>query len=395
MNKTCFYHYAPTKILFGHGMVERITSELGAGARPLLLFGERSAHVCGAAGALKTALSAFKTHECWGIEPNPQHSSCVRIAREARDHSADCIIAVGGGSVIDAAKYIAMAARLNDPGEAWNILTKKMHPPADPLPIGVVVTRSGTASEVNSAMVISRTSTREKLGFAHYRCAPRWAVIDVHYQRSLSRRACAQGLCDAFVHTLEQYLVGDDHEQVWLQDRQAEALLMTLRDLGHKLASSQCWDDNDLAMFAWAAPQALNGTLSRGVRGDWSTHELGHLVTAFIGMAHADTLTALLAANFRERFAIKKAKLARFGRTVWGIDHCATENALATAAIDATEAFFASLEAPTDLKSLSAAAAESLVGWVTDQLEQRGYALGEYADVDAKVARRIMFRAIG
>jgi NADP-dependent alcohol dehydrogenase len=299
-----------------------------------------------------------------------------------KEDGYDFILAVGGGSVIDGCKFIAAAA-LNE-GEPWDILAKGAQV-SSALPIGVVLTLPATGSESNSFSVVSNKDTHDKLPFASPLVQPQFAVLDPRVMESLPVRQITNGVVDAFVHVIEQYLTYPVNAKV--QDRFAEGLLLTLIEEGPKLFADEVSYDTR-ANVMWAATMALNGLIGAGVPQDWSTHMIGHEVTALYGLDHAQTLAIVLPRMMAQRKDEKRDKLLQLAERVFALD-VADKDAAIAEVIERTEAFFHAVKMNTRLSDygLDQSAVEPVIG----QLERHGMvALGEHQSVTLDVCRAVL-----
>lgn len=337
-----FTYSNPTKILFGKGTIAQLSRHIPAKARILLTYGGGSIKQNGVYEQVLEALKGFAVHEFGGIEPNPRYETLMKAVSLVQAEKLDFLLAVGGGSVLDGTKFIALAANDTVGLDPWDFMASRRKGPASALPIGSVLTLPATGSEMNGNLVISRESTQEKLGFGSSLVYPRFSVLDPETSYSLPPRQVANGIVDAFVHVMEQYLTYPTYAP--LQDRQAEALLLTLMEEGPR-ALEHPKDYNVRATLMWCATSALNGAISRGVPEDWSCHGIGHEITAFYGLDHAQTLAIVLPGLWNNQFARKQAKLCQYGRRVCSL--AGDDNSVARAAIDHTEAFFRSLGVAT------------------------------------------------
>ncbi|HEV8547738.1 MAG TPA: iron-containing alcohol dehydrogenase, partial [Polyangiaceae bacterium] len=349
-----FVFHSPTRILFGKGQIAGIAKEVPEQARVLLLAGSGSIRNNGVYAQVQAALGPRLTGEVWGIEPNPDLTSVLGALDRARETNADFLLAVGGGSVVDAAKAVAGLARTE--GEPWSILAKGGRF-AGALPLGVVMTAPGTGSESNASAALSQRATQQKVVFTNALCFPRFAVLDPETTYSLPPRQVANGLVDAFVHVLEQYLTFPAFAA--LTDRLAEAVLLTLLEQG-PLALSQPNDYAVRANVMWAATLALNGLVGAGVPQDWTTHHIGHELTALFGIDHARTLAAVLPALLGVRRQQKAEKLLQYGERVLGVREGSTE-ARIDRTIAKTAAFFEALGVPATLSAYELAGDTSAV----------------------------------
>jgi len=380
-----FTYHNPTRIHFGRGQIAKINRELPAAARVLLLAGGGSIKTNGVYDQVRAALGVRPTHEFFGIEANPDFDTLMRATDLARREKCDWILAVGGGSVLDGAKLVAAAVHHH--GDAWQIpLTHGAIISAPLLPIGAVLTLPATGSESNGNAVISRRALKEKLAFYHREAYPRFSVLDPEATFSLPPRQVANGIGDAFCHVIEQYLTYPAHAEI--QDRFAESVLKTLIAIAPKtLAHPRDYDAR--ANLVWAATWALNGSLSAGVPGDWSTHAIGHELTALHNIDHARTLAIVLPALMQAQRAQKHEKLLQYATRVWDIPAAKNDDARIDAAIEKTRAFYESTGLPPRLRDYNRPPDTPAI--VARRLAARGEtALGERADITPAKVEQIL-----
>jgi NADP-dependent alcohol dehydrogenase len=374
-----FEFHNPVRILFGRGRIAGIAGEIPAGARILMTYGGGSIRSNGVYGQVKAALAGRHVEEFGGIEPNPEYETLMRAVEKIRRERLDFVLAVGGGSVLDGSKFIAAAVPFQ--GDPWDILAKEA-PVAAALPLGCVLTLPATGSEMNTFAVISRGATGDKLAFGTPLVYPRFSVLDPETTFTLPPRQVANGVVDAFAHVLEQYLTYPAAAP--LQDRMAEGILLTLIEVGPRaLADPPDYDAR--ASLMWCATMALNGLIAAGVPQDWTTHMIGHEITALHGLDHAQTLAVVFPATMAARREGKREKLLQYAERVWGIRE-GGQDARIDCAIARTRAFFESLGVPTRLADYGIPAETAQE--VAARFERRGWtAAGERGDVGpAKVA---------
>lgn len=377
-----FYYYNPTKIIFGKGSVSKIVNEISDKRRILIVYGGGSIKNNGVYEQVLAALAKFEVFELPGIQPNPEYETCRKIISSITDNNIDFILAVGGGSVIDATKFAALAYySIDDP---WNFMAGKSRLPAQALPFGCVLTLPGTGSEMNNGFVISNKSTLEKISCSSYATYPRFSVLDPEFTVSLGKEQTAFGIVDAFVHVLEQYMTSTNNV---LQDRQAEAIFNAIAEIAPNLMASL--HDYELrAAMMWCASQALNGTLSRGVPTDWATHEIGHAITAHFGLSHAQTLAIVLFGVWNHQFARKQLKLSQYGRRIWSLE--GADHTVAERAIVATEQFFHHLGVPTRFIDYGLDA-DVVSGVISDYFKEKSInTLGENKDINFRDVKEIL-----
>ena len=382
-----FTFYNPTKILFGKGRIADLATEIPAGQRVLVTYGGGSVIKNGTLDEVRAALKHAVVTEAGGIEPNPSYETLMGIVKVARETRTEFILAVGGGSVMDGTKFVAAAVPY--PGEdPWDLVLRKA-PVKEALPFGTVLTLPATGSEMNSGAVITRKSIGTKLAFGSPLLFPRFSVLDPTKTYTLPPRQIANGVVDAFVHTLEQYLTYPADAP--MQDRFAEGLLRTLLEVGPvTLREPEQYEAR--ASFVWSATLALNGLIGAGVPQDWATHMIGHELTAKFGLDHAQSLAVILPAMLAERLEAKRAKLLQYAERVWDLRE-GDEATRSAQAIERTRAFFESLGVKTHLKDYGIGAGD--ITGLVEALEAHGMkALGEKRDVTLDVSRRVLERAL-
>lgn len=378
-----FEFFNPTRIVFGKGRIHDLDRLVPAEARVLLLFGGGSVIANGTLQEVHTALGQREVMEFGGIEPNPVYENIINAVTMVRQEKVDFLLAVGGGSVIDATKFVAAAVPFH--GDPWEILLQHGRNVASALPFGTVLTLPATGSEMNSGSVIMRREIKAKLAFGSPKVFPVFSVLDPTKTFTLPPKQIANGVVDTFVHVIEQYLTFPSGAHV--QDRFSEGLLMTLMELGPRaLATPQDYDVR--ASLMWAATLALNGLIGAGVPQDWATHMIGHELTALFGIDHARTLAVVLPSMLWERREAKHAKLLQYGERVLGITS-GSESERIRAAIDATRAFFERMGIPTRLTAYGVG--RESIDTLVAQLTSHGMtALGEHRDLTPEDSRRIL-----
>ncbi|SHI15320.1 NADP-dependent alcohol dehydrogenase [Ferrimonas marina] len=374
-----------TEIHFGQGQIAQIAEAIPPGAKVLLTYGGGSIKQNGVYDQVVAALSQHQWGEFSGIEANPQYDTLMAAVAMIRQEGYDYLLAVGGGSVVDGTKFLSVAAPFQGE-DPWAILAEGISSQGA-LPLGCVLTLPATGSESNIAAVVSRGGS--KLFFYDRRVRPKFAVLDPSVTLSLSPRQVANGVVDAYVHVMEQYLTYPVHAKV--QDRFAEGLLLTLMEEGPK-ALEQPDDLTVRSNLMWAATMALNGLIGAGVPQDWTTHMIGHELTALYGVDHARSLSIMLPAVMWERREAKRAKLLQYARRVHGITDGA-EDARVQGAIEATVAFFRHMGVPTSLSE--AEIGPEAVEQVLANLKAHGReAMGEHGDIGLQQCRAILESAL-
>ena len=380
-----FELYNPVKLIFGKGEIEKLSTLIPKESKVLVAYGGGSIFKNGIYDQVKTALHGFDVVEFGGIEANPYYETLMKAVEIIREQKIDFILAVGGGSVIDGVKFISAAVHFQ--GNPMDILHQRIifKEGADVVPFGTVLTLPATGSEMNSGSVVSIKATQEKRDFGGSAMFPKFSICDPSVIASLPKRQLQNGVIDAYVHVLEQYLTYP-HEG-YLQDRIAESILQTLIEVGPKVADNPT--DYTLASnFMWSCTMALNGLIQKGVPSDWATHMIGHELTALYNIDHARTLAIIGPNLFRVLFETKKEKLAQYGKRVFQLT--GTEEEIARQAIEATVAFYHTMGMKTKI-SENASNIENTADFIVNRFEERGWkALGERQNLTLDKLREIV-----
>ena len=376
-----------TKIHFGEEQIQLVASEIPTNAKVLVVYGGGSIKHNGVYDQVVKALNEHTWFEFSGIEPNPKYDTLMKAQAIIEEQGINYLLAVGGGSVIDGAKFIAAAA-LYKGEDPWDILAKQQ-PVKQALPIGAVLTLPATGSESNGNSVVTRDAN--KLPFSSPLVCPQFAVLDPRVTLSLSDRQISNGVVDAFVHTIEQYLTYSVNGKV--QDRFAEGLLQTLIEEGPKALQPGTQDDLETrANIMWSATMALNGLIGAGVPQDWSTHMIGHELTGRFGIDHARTLSIVLPAVMKIKRNEKHDKLVQFAERVWHLNE-GNDVLKIDRAIELTEDFFKKMNVPTRLSEVDVTKED--IDGLLEKLEQHGMTqLGEHRDITLNVSRTILEQAL-
>ncbi len=407
-----FEYQNPTKILFGKGQIEKIGQEIPSDARILIVYGGGSVIANGTMDMVRKALAGRNISEFGGIEPNPDYDTLMRAVELVKKARINYLLAVGGGSVIDGTKFIS-AASCWELGDPWEILRHQGKGIRTVIPFGCVLTLPATGSEMNHHAVISRKTRQitlpsasgssegsgvvsihsrvdnEKLAFSSEKVFPQFAVLDPVVTFTLPKVQIANGITDAFCHVMEQYLTYPVHAN--LQDRFAESILLTLLDDGVK-SYRQPENYDSRANLMWCATMALNGLIGAGVPQDWSTHAIGHELTALFGLAHAQTLAIVLPATMHVRRHEKKEKLLQYADRVWGI-RGENPDEVIQQAISKTVAFFESIGLHSKLSAYNISADQ--LSEVSAKLLKHGMTgIGEHGSVTLEVCEEILNTAL-
>jgi NADP-dependent alcohol dehydrogenase len=385
-----FDFYNPTRILFGKDKIEEMGSLIPKDAKVLITYGGGSAKKNGIIDKAKSVLKSNAVFEFSGIEPNPHFETLMKAVEIVRKEKIDFILAIGGGSVIDGTKFISLASYYE--GDETDLLKFGFMPITSEtvkkaVPLGSVLTLPATGSEMNSGAVI--TYNHGKFPVMSPLAFPVFSVLDPTYTFTLPKIQVANGIADAFIHTLEQYITYPVDARV--QDRWAEGILHTLIETG-EISVNEPENYDARANHMWSATMALNGIIAVGVPQDWATHMIGHELTAMFGIDHGQTLAVVYPALMEVRRDEKCEKLIQYAERIWNIDET-DQNKKIDLAIEKTRGFFESLGIKTRLSEYGVK--EEQLSDVVEQLKAHGMtALSETQDITPEISLKILQTAM-
>lgn len=349
-----FEFYNPTHLIFGAGSLSKLgESAKKYGTKALLVTGGGSVK---RSGVLDRAIEILKTSgisivECSGIEPNPRITSVVRGAETARNEGCEMVIALGGGSTMDASKVIAAAALYE--GNPWDMIVHgqdQLHVPTKALPVITVPTLAATGSECNCGAVITNEETKVKSFISNPCLYPKVAIVDPELTISVPKDQTAYGVCDLITHVTEGYFNGDNNTPI--QDRFAEGVIINAMEWGPKAIVN----GNDIearTQVQWAALVALNGWVQAGTNCGWPVHMIEHTVSAYHDITHAAGLAVINPAWMRFAAKADPSKFVQFAERVFGLKATSSADSdCAIAGIDRFEEFLRSISCPTRFSEL-------------------------------------------
>lgn len=315
-----FTYCNPTKLYFGEGSVKYLKEELPKyGKNVVLVYGGGSIKKNGIYDAVTSILKECgkDVAEIAGVMPNPTYDKLCEGMKIARAHKADLLLAVGGGSVCDYTKALAVSVHCTeDPWEKYYLRFEE--PDCEIVPVGCVLTMVGTGSEMNAGAVITNTAQKLKIGhvFADEKVMPRFSVLDPVYTLTLPRYQMVAGIYDIFSHICEQYFSGSDDNT---SDYLAEGLMHSLIH-SSRIAVRDMQNYEARSNIMWTATWALNTLIACGKDTDWEVHMLGQAVGAYTDATHGMTLAAVSLPYYRHILPYGLDKFVRFAKNVWGVD---------------------------------------------------------------------------
>ncbi len=342
-----FTLHTPTKIMFGKGVENDVGGELRArGFRNVLIhFGGGSVVRSGLLDRVRASLDAagVRYSELGGVVPNPRVSLVRKGIALCREEGIECVLAVGGGSVIDSAKGIGYGAA-ND-FDVWDLFTGMAQAQAF-LPVACVVTIAAAGSEMSDSTVLTRDEDSDKRSFNNSICRPVFAAMNPELTCTLPEFQTMCGVVDILMHTIERYFTNDSGDVV---DRMAEGLLSAVMDAGKRLLKNPK-DYDARAEIMWAGSVSHNGFTGAGRTSDFATHQLELSVSGVYDVAHAAGLSALWPSWARHVVEHDIARFAQFAVRVMGIRmNCFNQKETALAGIDALERYFRDINMPVTL----------------------------------------------
>ncbi|MDR3190103.1 MAG: iron-containing alcohol dehydrogenase [Lactobacillaceae bacterium] len=372
-----FRFYVPTDVRFGKDRLSELPAALAQfGKNVLFVYGGGSIKKSGLYAKVIAQLSDFNVTELTGVEPNPKIESVRAGVQLARENKIDVILAVGGGSVIDAAK-VTSAAVFYD-GDAWDLVDNASLV-GEALPIVDILTLSATGTEMNRNAVISNMAINEKLGTTGLNLIPKVSFLDPSQTQTVSKWQTAAGSSDILSHLFEQYFANVEHTD--LQDYYAEALMKVVIKHG-PIAFNEPDNYDSRAELMWASSLALNGLENQGKPVGWTVHPIEHELSAYYDITHGIGL-AIVTPRWM-KFSLTAAtapKFAQYGRNVWGLQG-ADDMEIAKQAILATIAWYKTMDIPMTLPEVGIDA-EKLPIMAAAAVEHGGLTSGVFAPMQA------------
>lgn len=342
-----------TKVFFGRGCVKEylpcLTKDYGDTV--MLAYGGGSIKRNGIYDEVTGILKAAGKNivEFAGIMANPTYEMVLEGARLAKENNVGLILGVGGGSVMDCCKAVSMAARYQ--GDVWaDFWARPGIFDFEPLPLGVIVTVTGTGSECNGGAVITNESLKIKTGRDYPKCNPRFTLLDPVYTYSVPAFQVASGGFDILSHIMEIYFSEPDEDNV--SDDIAEALMKNVvRNLRAAVREPENYTVRSNLM--WDAVMAENRIIKLGKRTDFQCHQMEHQLGAYTNCNHGAGLAVLHPVYYRHIYKDGLAKFKRFAVNVGGISaEGKTDEEVALAGIEALAAFIAEIGLPVTLRQL-------------------------------------------
>lgn len=346
-----FISQLPTKIFFGRGMESEVGAEAALYSRKALLhYGGSSAEKSGLLGRVRASLkkAGVEWVELGGVKPNPVISLVREGVALCRAENVGIILAVGGGSVIDSAKAIAIGFHYQ--GDVWDFYTGAAPNPIKALPVATVLTIPAAGSESSTGSVITNEEGALKRAVNADCIVPRFSVLNPELAFTLPPNQIANGVTDIMAHLMERYFTNVTH--VEFSDRLIEATLRTVIAAAPRVMADRT-DYDAWAEVMWAGSIAHNNLLDRGRMGDWASHDIEHELSGLYDIAHGAGLAVIFPAWMKYNLSHDIARFAQFAVRVWGVEpDYLDKEAVALEGIARLEAFWKSIGQAVRLSGL-------------------------------------------
>lgn len=360
-----FSYCNPTKLYFGDDSLNYLNTELPKyGSNVVLIYGGGSIKKNGIYDEVCRILkeNGKDVAEIAGVMPNPTLEKLYEGVEIARNHHADLLLAVGGGSVCDYAKAVSVSVNCEeDPWEKYYVRFEE--PECEIVPVGCVLTMVGTGSEMNAGAVITNRETKQKIGhvFADERIMPKFSILNPKYTLTLPHYQMVSGIYDIFNHICEQYFSGEDDNT---SDYISEGLMRSVLH-SSRIANKDPQNYEARSNIMWTATWALNTLVAKGKSTDWMVHMLGQSVGAYTNATHGMTLAAVSLPYYRHIMPYGLEKFKRFAVNVWDVNpEGKSDEQIAEEGLKAMEAWMRELGLVMNISELGAT--EDMIEGIAD-----------------------------
>ncbi|WP_028548388.1 iron-containing alcohol dehydrogenase [Paenibacillus sp. UNC451MF] len=352
-----FQFLNPTKIMFGNGMLEQLGSAISSyGTKVLLVYGGGSIKSTGLYERIVKQLQQvnIEVHELPGVEPNPRVSTVRKGISLCREYDIPFILAVGGGSVIDAAKAIAVGVPYD--GDVWDFFMRKAAIQSA-IPLGTVLTLSATGSEMNGSSVITHWEDQLKKAIGSIHIYPKFSILDPTLTYTVPKNQTVNGIVDMMSHVFEQYF--SQTTETPLQERFCESILQTVIENGENAIHNPNHYEARANLMLCGTYALNGGMISVGMQNDWATHMIEHEVSAVYDIAHAEGLSILFPNWMKYVYKERIDRFVQYAVRVWQVDPSGkSDDEIALEGIQATRDYFTRIGSPSRLSDLNIDAAE-------------------------------------
>lgn len=365
-----FEYYNPTKIYFGRNAMCNLPKELkNFGSNVLLLYGKSAIKKNGIYDEVISTLKECGKciTELAGIKPNPSYEQVLEGARLVRENNIDLILAVGGGSVIDCAKAISVSAYAK--GDAWQRYWIDYEDVDNRvIPVGAILTMTGTASEMNGGSVITNEAVTIKTGRVFGTDVyPKFSILNPEFTYTVPKLQMVSGVFDIMSHLMEQYFSGEDDNTT---DYVIEGLMKSLINSARVAVANPC-DYEARSNIMWCSTMALNTVSGLSKEQDWEVHDIEHQLGAYTDCPHGLGLSVISMPYYRHIYKYGLGKFVRFAKVVWNVlDEGKSDEEVALEGIKCLEDFSRELGIPGSLRELGCS--EDMLRKIADSAYEGG-----------------------
>lgn len=383
-----FNFFNPTKIIFGENAINNLADEVKNYKNILFTYGGGSIKKNGIYNKVIQILKNENKNviELDGIMPNPRKEKVYEGIELCKNNNIDFILAVGGGSVIDCSKAIAIGAKTDK--DFWQTFYIDWEECTDAIPLGTILTLSATGTEMDSGSVITDWENHIKTHYDSEHMFPKFSILDPSYTYTLPKEKTIYGSIDILAHVFEQYFSMPDESN--LSDNLAEAIIRTVID-NLKIAIENPNNYNARANLMWCSTMALNGIIGLGKEQDWNSHQIEHALSGIYDIAHGAGLAIVFPNWMKYVYKNSINKFKKYAVNIWNVDtKNKTEEEIALEGINKTKEYFSEVGAPVTLSEVNIP--ESDIDKIVETVILTGE--GSYLKIDKEDIKNILISAI-
>ncbi len=383
-----FNFFNPTKIIFGENAINNLANEIKNYKNILFTYGGGSIKKNGIYNKVIQILKNENKNviELDGIMPNPRKEKVYEGIELCKNNNIDFILAVGGGSVIDCSKAIAIGAKTDK--DFWQTFYIDWEECTDAIPLGTILTLSATGTEMDSGSVITDWENHIKTHYDSEHMFPKFSILDPSYTYTLPKEQTIYGSIDILAHVFEQYFSMPDESN--LSDNLAEAIIRTVID-NLEIAIENPNNYNARANLMWCSTMALNGIIGLGKEQDWNSHQIEHALSGIYDIAHGAGLAIVFPNWMKYVYKNSINKFKKYAVNIWNVDtKNKTEEEIALEGINKTKEYFSRVGAPVTLSEVNIP--ESDIDKIVETVILTGE--GSYLKINKEDIKNILISAI-
>lgn len=383
-----FNFFNPTKIIFGENAINNLANEIKNYKNILFTYGGGSIKKNGIYNKVIQILKNENKNviELDGIMPNPRKEKVYEGIELCKNNNIDFILAVGGGSVIDCSKAIAIGSKTDK--DFWQTFYIDWEECTDAIPLGTILTLSATGTEMDSGSVITDWENHIKTHYDSEHMFPKFSILDPSYTYTLPKEQTIYGSIDILAHVFEQYFSMPDESN--LSDNLAEAIIRTVID-NLEIAIENPNNYNARANLMWCSTMALNGIIGLGKEQDWNSHQIEHALSGIYDIAHGAGLAIVFPNWMKYVYKNSINKFKKYAVNIWNVyTKNKTEEEIALEGINKTKEYFSRVGAPVTLSEVNIP--ESDIDKIVETVILTGE--GSYLKINKEDIKNILISAI-